>query len=92
MNELYGPQIALARLQGAFELAAKVYDDLSIQYGRFASAAQLQIVDNALPPDRPISRKRLQYGLFGAGIGFAAMLLLTLIRESRTRRSGPNAA
>lgn len=92
MNELYGPQIALARLQGAFDLAAKVYDDLSIQYGRFASAAQLQIVDNALPPDRPISRKRLQYGLFGAGIGFAAMLLLTLIRESRTRRSGPNAA
>ena len=90
MNELYKPQIALARLQGHFDLAAKIYDDLSIQYGRFGSAAQLQIVDNALPPARPIPRKRLQYGLFGAGIGFAAMVLLILFWENLGTRRGNN--
>jgi len=92
LNDLYRREIALARLQANFDLASKVYDDLSLRYEQsrtqpFGSTAQLQVVDNALPPERPVSRMRLQYGVAGAGIGLIGMMLITLFASRGTRKA-----
>jgi uncharacterized protein involved in exopolysaccharide biosynthesis len=97
LNELYRRQIALARLQANFDLATKVYDELSLRFEQsrtrpFGTTAQLQIVDDALPPDRPVSRMRLQYGAVGAVFGLIGMLLVILFWARSGTRSQQNAA
>jgi uncharacterized protein involved in exopolysaccharide biosynthesis len=84
LSELYRLQIGLARRQANFDLATKVHDELSLRYEQsrtraFGSTAQLQVVDDALPPNRPVSRQRLAYGVFGAGIGLFGVALIILV-------------
>jgi polysaccharide biosynthesis transport protein len=85
LSLLYGKQIEQARLQNNYELAKRVYSDLTVRYEEsrteaLLNSAQLQMVDEAIPPDRPISRRRAQSLLLGAtgGLGVTGLLILIL--------------
>lgn len=95
LNELYRRQIEQARLQANFDLATKVYTDLAVRYEQsrtqpVGSTAQLQVVDGALPPDHPLSRKRLQYAAIGAVAGVVGTVLMVVLWENRSRRRHEN--
>ena len=81
ISDLYRRQAEQARLQATYDLALKVFSDLSVRYEQsrtqpLGSVAQLQIIDAAIPPDKPMSRHRIQQALFGA---FAAMFGTALV-------------
>jgi len=92
LSELYRREIELARLKAGYDLAAKVYADLGLRYEQsrtqpVGNTSQLQVIDQALPPDDPVARKRLQHGMLGAGMGFVGTALIALLWESRSRRT-----
>jgi uncharacterized protein involved in exopolysaccharide biosynthesis len=95
LSKLYQRQIEQARLQASLDLARRVHDDVALRYAQsrttvLATSAQVQVVDQAQPPDHPVSRKRLQNSALGSAAGFLFAVLLILLWESRGRR-GPNA-
>lgn len=90
LSELYRREIAQARLQASYDLATKVHGELALRYEQSRSqpvgnSSQLQIIDQALPPDTPVARKRLQNGMLGAGMGFIITALIVLLWEGRSR-------
>lgn len=90
LSELYRRQIHQARLQAHYDLAMKVHGDLALRYeqsrtGPVGNTSQLQVVDRALPSDRPVARKRVQSGILGAGMGFVGSALIALLWEGRRR-------
>lgn len=92
LSELYRRQIEQARLEANLALARTVHGDLALRYAQsrtraLGSVAQLQIVDLAQPPERPLPRKRLQNMVFGAAAGFVVSVILILLWDSRSRRS-----
>ena len=92
LSELYRREIQLGRLQASYSLATKVHNELAIRYEQsrtqpVGNTSQLQVVDQALPPDEPVTRKRLQSGMLGAGMGFIGTALIVLLWESRSRRT-----
>ena len=96
LSELYRREIEQARLQASFDLATRVYGELSLQYEMsrtqpVGTSAQLQVIDNALPPERPVGRKRLQYALFGSAVGLVGMVLAAVLWEGFGRRTRPGA-
>jgi protein tyrosine kinase modulator len=91
LSELYRREIEQARLKAGYDLAVKVHADLALRYEQsrtqpVGNTSQLQVVDQALPPDDPVARKRLQHGMLGAGIGFIVTALITLLWESGRQR------
>ena len=91
MRELYKREIEQARLQASFDLATRVYGDLVVRYEQsrtqpLGNTAQLQVIDNALPPDIPVSPRLVQYGMFGAVAGLVITMMFTLLWEARSRR------
>ena len=61
LSLLYQQETTLSRLQTEHEIAREVYVDVSKRYEQArlqvaGRSAQLQLMDRALPPDRPISR------------------------------------
>ena len=91
LSELYKRQIEQARLQASFDLATRVYGDLLVRYEQsrtqpLGNTAQLQVIDNALPPDRPVSRRFVQYGMFGAVAGLVITMMFALLLQARSRR------
>jgi len=92
LSELYSRQIELARLQTGFDLARRVHSDLMVRYEESRTQAlgfssQLQLVDEAIPPDRPLSRRRIQYLALGFALGLFGAGLVALVWESRYNRS-----
>lgn len=90
LSELYRREIEQARLQASFDLATRVYGDLGLRYEQsrtqpVGNTAQLQLIDDALPPDRPVARKRLQFGVFGAALGLVGAVLIGLLWDSRSK-------
>ena len=90
LSELYRRQAEQDRLQANYDLAAKVHEDLALRYEQsrtlpVGNTSQLQVVDQALPPDVPLGRKRVQKAMLGAGMGFIGMSLIALMWESRSR-------
>lgn len=88
LSELYRRQIELARLQASHELAKKVYTDLAVRYEETRSDAlsrssQLQVVDPAIPPERPLSRKGAQSAALGLAVGLILAGLTVLVLENR---------
>lgn len=91
LSELYRRQIEQARLQANSDLAMRVYSDLALRYEQsrtqpLGNTAQLLVVDDALPPDRPVARRRLQYAAIGAVAGMVGTVLMALLWENRGRR------
>jgi succinoglycan biosynthesis transport protein ExoP len=97
LSELYRREIDQARLQASYDLSTKVHGDLALRYEQsrtqpVGNTSQLQVVDQALPPDDPVARKRLQNGMLGAGLGFIGTALIALLWESRRRTPLPRSA
>jgi uncharacterized protein involved in exopolysaccharide biosynthesis len=91
LSELYSRQIEQARLQTNYDLAKRVYSDLRVRYEEtrsegVSSSAVLQIVDDAIPPDRPLSRQTTKFTALGLVAGFMAAALMALVLDSRQRR------
>jgi uncharacterized protein involved in exopolysaccharide biosynthesis len=88
LSELYRRQIEQARLQANFDLATRIYDDLAFRFEQsrtqpVGSTAQLQIIDNALPAERPVSRRRAHYATYGALAGLVLSVMLIPLWENR---------
>ena len=87
LSELYGHQIELGRLQNNYDLAKRVYGDLRLRYEQarsegVGSSALLQIVDDAIPPDRPLSRQGAKSALLGLVGGFLIAAVGALALDS----------
>lgn len=83
LTDLYRRQIDLAKLESQYDLAKRVHDDLSLRFEQSRTESvinmvQLQIVDEAIPPDRPLSKKRVQTSALGMVVGLIAALAIAL--------------
>ena len=91
LSDLYSGEIELARLETNYDLAKKVYSDVRVRYEEtrsegVGSSAVVQIVDDAIPPDRPLSRQTAKLTALGLVAGFIAAALVALGLDSRQRR------
>jgi uncharacterized protein involved in exopolysaccharide biosynthesis len=91
LSELYSRQIEEARLQTNYDLAKKVYSDIRVRYEEtrsegVGSSAVLQVVDDAIPPDRPLSRQTTKTTALGLAAGLIAAALIALVLDSRQLR------
>lgn len=87
-KELYQRRLEIARLQAQFDANLRIYTDLAVRYenerGQAASrAAQLQILDAPVQPDRPVARHRAQFGMLGGLIGLIAGVIAALLMNRR---------
>ena len=86
LSVLYTRQMELARLQSSYDVAGKVYTDLLVKYEQAATIAvagsrQLQIVDAAVTPDRPVPRRRGTSAALGLAAGLLAAGLIVIVRQ-----------
>jgi len=91
LTDLYGLEIELARLQTNYDLTKRVYSDVRVRYEQtrsdgVASSAVLQVVDDAIPPDRPLSRQGAKSAALGFAAGFLVAAAAALALDSRQRR------
>jgi polysaccharide biosynthesis transport protein len=80
LAQLYGKERELARLETEFDLAKKVYVEVSTRYEQarlqvVSHTAQLQLLDSALPPDAPISPRPLRAVAIALTIGLLVSML-----------------
>jgi len=90
LSDLYRRTSELARLETNLDLAKQVYQTLTVRYEQSRaesvdSMVQLQIVDAAVTPESPLSRKRTQAAVLGATIGFTIAALTALAWGMRER-------
>lgn len=90
LSDLYRRTAELARLQTNLDLAKQVYEVLTVRYEQSRAESVdgmvlLQIVDAAVTPESPISRKRAQSAALGATIGFLIAALFALAWATRDR-------
>jgi G-rich domain on putative tyrosine kinase len=88
LSDLYRRTSELARLETNLDLARKIYSDLTIRYEQsraesVGNMVQLQIVDEAVTPERPLSRKRAQAAALGFGVGMVVAGLAALAWGTR---------
>ncbi len=88
LSELYRHKIELARFEMNLELAKKVHGDLQVRYEESRTQAlgfspQLQLVAEAIVPDRPVPRQRIRYSALGFVIGLLAAGTAVLVWEIR---------
>jgi capsule polysaccharide export protein KpsE/RkpR len=86
LRELYARQMELERRQTTYDLAKKVYSDLAMRYDEsrtevLGTTPQLQVIDEAVLPDRPLPRKRLQRILLGLVVGFLVATLASVVLD-----------
>jgi uncharacterized protein involved in exopolysaccharide biosynthesis len=84
LTRLYEREAELARFQVERDLAEKIYVDLSQRYevSRLQVAgrsAELQIIDPAVPADRPVSRQVARNTVVGAVAGLCVALAAMLV-------------
>jgi uncharacterized protein involved in exopolysaccharide biosynthesis len=86
LSELYARQMDMARLQSAYDLYKRIHTDLSVRYEEsrttsLGNSPLLQLVDTAVPPDRPVSRRRGFLTGVGMITGLLAASLVVMMRE-----------
>jgi uncharacterized protein involved in exopolysaccharide biosynthesis len=83
LNDLYEREMRLQRLKTEYDLAQRVYSELGLKYQQArvqvaSNSAQLQVVDSALPSDRPVARQRLTFaalgGVLAVGLGMLSII------------------
>jgi uncharacterized protein involved in exopolysaccharide biosynthesis len=91
LTDLYRRTIDIERLEKDYDIAKQVYDELALRYEESRAQAlgtmvQLQIVDEAIPPERPLARRRASSAALGglAGLLLAALGALVLDRNQRS--------
>jgi capsule polysaccharide export protein KpsE/RkpR len=90
LSDLYRRTAELARLETNLDLAKQVYQTLTVRYEQSRAEAvdgmvQLQIVDAAVTPERPLSRKRAPAAALGGAIGLVIASLTALAWGTRDR-------
>jgi hypothetical protein len=90
LSDLYRRTAELARLETNLDLAKQVYQTLTVRYEQSRAESvdgmvQLQIVDAAVTPGLPLSRKRAQAAALGAAIGLVMATLTALAWGRRDR-------
>jgi capsular polysaccharide biosynthesis protein len=85
LSDLYRRTAELARLETNLDLAKQVYETLTVRYEQSRAESvdgmvQLQIVDAAVTPERPLSRKRAQAGVLGLTVGLVVAGIAALTR------------
>jgi capsular polysaccharide biosynthesis protein len=85
LSDLYRRTAELSRLETNLDLAKQVYQTLTVRYEQSRaesvdSMVQLQIVDAAVTPERPLSRKRAQAGVLGLTVGLMVAAIAALAR------------
>lgn len=91
LTNLYQRQVELTRRQNDYYLAQRVFEEVSLQFEKartdlLGSSAHLQVIDEAVQPDRPLPRKRVQTVALGLIIGLSVGALLALLREATGSR------
>jgi len=81
---LYERETELARLQTEYDLSKAVYVDVATRHEQArlqvaGRSAQLQVMDSALPPDRPISPRVLRNTAAGLVLGFMLTVMGVLL-------------
>jgi hypothetical protein len=95
IGQLYRNELLVARLENNYELAKRVYSDLAVRYEQsrvesVGNMVQLQIVDPATPPDRPMPRKRAESGLLGlAAAFFLASIVAIFVMPTAPEATSP---
>jgi uncharacterized protein involved in exopolysaccharide biosynthesis len=94
LSELYSRQIELARLSNAYDVAKRVYSDLLVRYEQartetVENASQVQLVDGAIPPEKPLPQRRAQSAVLGLVAGLFSAALLALVLGSPRRDIAP---
>ena len=89
LSELYRREIDLARLETSFDLAKRVHSDLLVRYEEsrtqsLGSSPQLQLVDEAIVPERPLPRQHARFLALGLVLGILTAAAAVLLWESRT--------
>jgi len=84
LSLLYERETELSRLQTEYDLAKTVYVDVATRYEQArlqvaGRSAQLQLMDAALPPDRPVSRHVVRSTAFALVVGFMLMVIGVLV-------------
>lgn len=93
LSTLYQRAGELARLENNLALARKVYADLTVRYEQSRAESvdtmvQLQVVDDAITPERPLPRKRAAAAALGATAGLVFAAVLALAWGTRPGRPG----
>lgn len=94
LTRLYERHVELARRQNEYELAGEVFRDLSLRHEKagtdlVGSSAYLQIIDEAVPADRPMPRKRIQTTALGLLCGLLVGAMGALLLEFNARSRDP---
>jgi uncharacterized protein involved in exopolysaccharide biosynthesis len=97
MALLYEREAELKRLELERDLAEKLYVEVANRYegARLQVAgrsAQLQIIDEALPPDQPRSRGTVRNAAIAAVLAFALCVTVIVATRARAGRTGRPAA
>ena len=87
LTSLYHRQVELSRRQNDYDIAEQVFEDISLRYEKtrtdlLGASAYLQIIDEAVRPDRPIPNRRIQTVALGLLCGFLLGAAGALILES----------
>ena len=97
LTQLYAKEIEQSRLETEYDLAKKVYVDVATRYEQArlqvaSRTAQLQLLDRALPPDRPIAPRPLRNTAIALVVGFMLSVVGILIFDYiATSRPAPTA-
>jgi hypothetical protein len=90
-KELSAADMAVKRLETEYELATRIYEDIAFQYEQARTSvtrrsAQLQVIDDAIRPERPVSRGIVRWGL--AAFAGGALLTCVFVLGARQRPGG----
>ena len=92
LTDLHRRELELARLKGDYDLAKQVHAGLAVRYEQAPMESLnrmmiLQVVDEAIPPDRPKAKPRTKAAALGAASAFVLAALAAMAWESvRTSR------
>ena len=85
--ELYRRRLEIERLHADYMERTRFHTDLSMRYEearlRPGGRPQIQIVDPAVQPDRPLSKRRPQFGMLGSLIGLLGGVVAALLVNKR---------
>ncbi len=87
LNRLYEAEIKISRLEMELELSRKVYQEVETSYEKSrltvaARSSALQILDPAVPPDRPMARHVLRYAALAFLFGVMAASFVFILRHA----------
>jgi protein tyrosine kinase modulator len=93
LSLLYQQEMLLSRLQTEYQISKEAYVDVSKRYEQArlqvaGRSAQLQLMDAALPPDRPVSRHMVRNTALALIAGFTLTAIAAIFLDRFKRAMG----